>query len=259
MYSHSLVPFYYHSLTLLLSILMKKSEKYWLIFEEKITEKRRNTNPYITKVENDPDIWLDEEKIFSQSWAWKDYFENNNEIILEIWTWLWNFFSDEVANNKDKNFLWVEIKYKRLFSSAEKCRKKLSINKKNKNNFLLLKTKWENIAKFLGVSEISKTYVFFPDPWWKKDRQKKHRIFQEKFIKDLYKKTKKGWKLIFKTDHREYFDTTLELFKKIWLWREILRSYDYEADNIDYDKSKKTEFETIFNEKKVCYVEFKKD
>lgn len=228
----------------------KEEPKY---FSEKITEKRRKTNPYISKVEKDKNIIIDEKIIFEKSGKWNDFFWNTNNIVLEIWTWHWNFFSEEVSKNLDKNFIWVELKYKRLFSTSEKSRKKWE----NKN-FILLKTKWENIDKFLWDSEISKTYVFFPDPWGKKERQKKHRLFSEKFIKDLYQKTKIWWKLVFKTDHREYFDSSLELFEKINLWKKNILSYDYEADDINYDKTQKTEFETIFDEKKICYVEFEK-
>jgi tRNA G46 methylase TrmB len=56
----------------------------------------------------------------------------------------------------------------------------------------MLKTFAQNIDKMFNKCEIDKTYVFFPDPWGKKDRQKKHRLFQEKFIRDLYEKTKTG-------------------------------------------------------------------
>jgi tRNA (guanine-N7-)-methyltransferase len=54
----------------------------------------------------------------------------------------------------------------------------------------MLKTFAQNIDKIFAEEEIDKIYVFFPDPWGKKDRQKKHRLFQKKFIRDLYEKTK---------------------------------------------------------------------
>lgn len=233
---------------------MKKSEKFWMVFEEQITEKRRENNPYIDKVFQSKNILTNEEFIFEQAGNWQNYFWNKNEIVLEIWTWLWNFFSGEVAKFPEKNFIWLEIKYKRLFVTERKTLENWW------KNFVLLKTKWQNIDKFLWDEEISLTYVFFPDPWWNKERQKKHRLFSEKFILDLYKKTKKWWKLIFKTDHKEYFDTTLELFEKIWLWKIILKSYDYEAETDKFNSKNLTEFEAIFREDKikVNYVEFEK-
>lgn len=234
------------------NIFMKHSEKYGRVFEEEITEKRRETNPYISKVEEHPYILLEEEKIFDTAGNWKQYFQNEKEVVLEIWTGLGNFFSRDVAENPDKNYVWIEIKYKRLYVTAEKTLKN------GAENFVLLKTKWQNIRKVFWENEIAKTYIFFPDPWGKKDRQKKHRIFQEPFINDLYAVTKPWGKLIFKTDHREYFDTTLEIFAKLGIWKIDMLTHDYEAETELFDKTKKTEFETIFNEKKVCYVEFTK-
>lgn len=233
---------------------MKENEKFWLVFEEEITEKRMQTNPYISKVLESKNILTNETEIFEKAGKWEKYFWNKNWIYLEIWTWLGNFFSAENARKPEKNFIWVEIKYKRLFVTEQKTLEKWW------KNFVLLKTKWQNIDRFLWNEEIERTYVFFPDPWGNKDRQKKHRLFQEKFIRDLYEKTKIGWKLIFKTDHREYFETTLELFEKIWLWKIVLKSYDYEKETDKFDSKDLTEFEAIFREDKikVNYVEFEK-
>ena len=59
---------------------------------------------------------------------------------------------------------------------------------------------------------------------------------------------------------KTYFDTTLELFEKIWLWKIVLKSYDYEKETDKFDSKDLTEFEAIFREDKikVNYVEFEK-
>ena len=64
---------------------MKKSEKFWMVFEEQITEKRRENNPYIDKVFQSKNILTKEEFIFEQAGNWQNYFWNKNEIVLEIW------------------------------------------------------------------------------------------------------------------------------------------------------------------------------
>jgi len=212
-------------------------------------------NPYRIKVENHDKIMAFEKDFFkNKAWKWLDFFGNKNPIFLEIGTWMWNFFSKESSRNLDKNFIWIELKYKRLFNSAEKA---LALWTKD---FIMLKTFAQNIDKIFAEEEIDKTYVFFPDPWGKKDRQKKHRLFQEKFIRDLYEKTKIGWKLIFKTDHLEYFDTSLALFKEIWLWKINILSHDYESELEHFETKEMTEFEHIFRKDKIKinYVEFEK-
>lgn len=210
-------------------------------------------NPYIPLVEKHDKILTDLNEIYSQKSTWKKYFNNNKKIRLEIWTGLWNFFSTESAKlKKDYNFIWMEIKYKRLFKTAEKTLKN------DNNDFILLKDFGQNIDKIFDKEEIETTYIFFPDPW-PKDRHAKHRIMQEEFLEKLYNITESWWKLIFKTDEKNYFDASLELIKKQNIWTPKVISYDYENEITEkYDKSNLTEFEVLFRNKdiKINYAEF---
>jgi len=210
-------------------------------------------NPYIPLVEEHDKIFTNLDEIYSHKWKWDNYFDNNKKIRLEIWTWLWNFFSTESAKLKEKyNFIWMEIKYKRLFKTAEKTLKN------NNNDFILLKDFGQNIDKIFNKNEIETTYIFFPEPW-PKDRHAKHRIMQSEFLEKLHNITQEWWKLIFKTDHRKYFDDALELIKKQDIWQDEIISYDYENEISEkYDKSNLTEFEVLFRNKdiKINYAEF---
>ena len=218
------------------------------------SDKYKKTNWYIQKVEDHENIMNLESQAFDNKWKWSEYFNNDNDIVLEIWTWLGNFFSDEVSSNPDKNYIWKEIRFKRLFVTAEKTLKKWW------KNFVLVKTMWQNIDKVFWDWELSLTYVFFPDPWARKDRQRKHRLWNEKFVSDLYDKTKKWGKVIFKSDHREYFDSTLEIIKNFWKWNIDKLSYDYENETEAFDKKRLTEFEVIFRSQKIKinYIELSK-
>lgn len=210
-------------------------------------------NLYIPLVLEHDKIMTEVEQIYEKKWLWSEYFNNNNDIHLEIWTWFWHFFARESWENLDKNFIWMEIKYKRLYKTAQK-----TIDSWN-SNFMLLKDLWQNIDKIFNENEISKTYVFFPDPWDNKDRQKKHKLFQTKFIRDLAFITKKWWKLIFKTDHLNYFKQTLDLFEENTdIWEKWFYSFDYEKDFEWFTKKNITEFESFFRWEniKINYVEF---
>ena len=118
----------------------------------------------------------------------------------------------------------------------------------------------QNISKIFEKWEVSLTYIFFPDPWDKKDRQRKNRLFSDKFVNDLYVVTKKDWKVIFKTDHIWYFEDSLELINKFWKWTIEKLSYDYENEIESFDKKNLTEFESIFREHKmkINYLELRK-
>lgn len=210
-------------------------------------------NPYINKIEENEKILSLEWEIYNKKWNWEEFFWNNNDLILEIWIWLGNFFSKITNRNPDKNYIWMEIRYKRLHRTFEKLREL------NSNNFVLIKDKWENIDKIFNANELSKTYLFFPDPWANKERQKKNRIVSNKFLLDLYEITKKWWSFIFKTDHKWYFDDSLEIIKNTpWNIKEF--SYDYENELPVFDKTLMTEFEEIFRREKikVNYIELVK-
>ena len=211
-------------------------------------------NPYIEKVRAHPKIITKIEDAIKHKWKWHDYFWNNNPIVLEIGTGLGNFFSTECAKNLDKNYIGMEIKYKRVYNTAEKTIAKWG------ENFVVIKEFAQKITEIFGEWELELTYIFFPDPWGKKDRQKKHRIFQEEFITNLWNKTKTGWKVIFKTDHKEYFDDTLELLDKMNIWEQNRKTYHYEKDIEEFDVTNITEFEQIFRGDKleICYIELTK-
>lgn len=201
-------------------------------------------NPYIPKVHDHSHIFTQAEEIYSHNWAWKDFFWNNHPIILEIGTGMGNFFGKQAESYPEKNFIGMEIRYKRLYTSIEKA----LIH--GNNNALMIKDLGQNITKIFGPEEISETYVFFPDPYCNKKKQLKHRLFQEKFLSDLYERTIRGWTLIFKTDHREYFDTTKQIIESQNLWTIETWTHNYEKSEY-FDMSNITEFEALYRGEKI--------
>ncbi len=220
-----------------------------------MSEKYKEINAYIQKVEDHEKIIDKENEAFEKKWLWWEYFWNENDLVVEIWTWLWNFFSGIVSKNPIKNFIWFEIRYKRLYFTAEKTLEKWW------KNFILVKSMAQNIYRIFEKWEVSLTYVFFPDPWDKKDRQRKNRLWSEKFISDLYSITKTWWRVIFKTDHLWYFEDTIELIRVFSKWNIEKLSYDYENEIESFDKQNLTEFESIFREHKlkINYLELIKE
>lgn len=221
-------------------------------------------NPYISKVKNHLNILTDIKKIYSIKWKWNNFFDNKNPLVLEIWTGLWNYFSKIVNENLDQNFIWMEIRYKRCFTTAEKTLWKMKNNDASKDNtkldiynknFILIKDYAENIDKIFDKNELSKTLVFFPDPWSRKKSWLKRRLVQRWFLNNLYDITKFWWKFIFKTDHLGYF---LHVLQEIGYtnWSIKFKTFDYEKEGL-YDSNAITEFEQIFRWQniKVCYLE----
>ena len=235
-------------------------------------------NPYIDKVKSHKNILNITDDIYHNKWKWKKYFKNDNELILEIGTGLGNFFSREVQKNSDKNFLWMEIKYKRLYICAEKAlwnlnnyvhnwvRFKSALDRNNaendlweeNTNFVLLKDFWENIDNIFQENEISKSYIFFPDPWAKKKRWLKNRLLQTEFLNNLYKITKSWGKAIIKTDHFWYYEFIMEELKNT-SWEVKKTSTDWENEQ-DFQNEETTEFQQLFRwqDIKINYIELQK-
>jgi len=209
-------------------------------------------NPYIEKVIADADIIHIPEEIYTHAGKWSEYFSKANPIVLEIGTGMGNFFAKQVWECPDKNFIWMEIRYKRLFQTAEKSRKS------GNNNFVMLKDMAQNIDKIFTENEISETYIFFPDPW-PKDRHKKHRLLQANFLKNLFNITKSGWKLYFKSDHREYFDSVKQLVEQEWIWSILNWTHNYENTQV-FDMNNITEFESMYRGENtdINYMELQK-
>lgn len=213
-------------------------------------EHKKEVNAYIQYIEDNNKIFDTEDEAFKNAWKWEQYFGNNNDIILEIGTGMGHFFSLQAAANPYKNYIGKEIRFKRLHTTAEKSTILWA------NNFALICTKWENITKTFVDWELSETYIFFPDPWANKERQRKHRLLQKEFLENLYSKTKISGKLFFKTDHREYFESTLDILKELPNWKISYQSFDYERESEVFDTKKMTEFEHIFrrNRLEICYM-----
>jgi tRNA (guanine-N7-)-methyltransferase len=237
-------------------------------------------NPYIDLVKNHEKIIVDTQKMRNTQWKWWDFFANKNPLILEIGTGLGNFFSKQVQENSEKNYLGMEIRYKRLYQTAEKClwnkatysqnnitpspergglgRGNWTDSELNKDNFVLLKEYWEKIWEIFWEWELSECYIFFPDPWAKKKSQLKNRLLQRQFLNDLFSVMWDDAKVVIKTDHREYFDFCLWEIEKTD-WKINYKSYDFENEP-EFQNSETTEFQQLFRGQdiKINHVELGK-
>ena len=246
-------------------------------------------NPYIELVKAHEKIFTLESEIYWKQWKWSDFFESQNDLVLEIWIGLGNFFSKQVRWNSDKNYIWMEIRYKRLFQTAEKCFGRKSNYAQNNspsfldrphpnpgsapaparvlpkgegekgiNNFILLKEFWEKIWDIFWEEELSETYIFFPDPWANKKSQLKNRLLQTEFLENLYNVTKVWGKLVIKTDHRWYFDFLLEELEKTD-WKQTYISFDFESEP-EFQNAETTEFQQLFRgqNEKIHHIELER-
>lgn len=199
-------------------------------------------NTYIKKVLDSERILTDTSHIYTFQWKWKNYFSNTGSISLEIGTGMGNFFAKQVQENHQINFIWMEIKWKRLHVTDKKAG-----NTWNKN-YVLLKDMAQNIHLIFWKEEITNTYIYFPDPWTKKPNQQKNQLITQDFLQNLLQITKLTGTVEIKTDDETYFEIIKQNFW--WTsWKIIKQIWDYEQENTDFKKENITEFEWIWRGK----------
>lgn len=213
---------------------------------------RKNYNPYIQKMLEYPEyILYDKEIIDKKKLRWEEHFGNNNPLYLEIGSGSGNFTNGLSERHKDRNYVALELRFKRLVASADKARRR------DAKNILFINRKAEEIESFIGPDELDGVYINFPDPWMEK---LKHRVIQPSLFKRLDTLMKKGGKVFIKTDHDEYYSDVLDFLKDIPNYKVVYSTSDLHnsekvVDNIE------TEFEQLFlnkHKKNINYIEIEK-
>lgn len=196
-------------------------------------------------------LMYDNEKADTYKGRWNEWFGNDNDIYLEIGCGSGNFTVQNAEKFKDRNYIALELRFKRLVMGARKS------EKRNLENILFLRKRAETMMYFIGKNELSGVYINFPDPWEGEERK---RVINEKLFENLDILLKKGGKIFFKTDHEVYYDDVLSLVNR-------LDGYEVIFNTIDLHNSEKasenivTEFEKMFLSKhkmNIKYIEILK-
>lgn len=209
-------------------------------------------NPYITKTQEHPRVEINTPQLALRRGNWKKEL-GELPIFLEIGVGMGRFFRDRATKETDKTFVGFEIRYKRLWNTASK------LNAVRPHGWMLAKALGEDVARYFQPQELSGVFILFPDPWAKK-KQRKHRLMQAPFLRDLALCIKPGGILVFKTDHQEYFSTTLaQEFCQVPEWKCLYTTNDLHSDSAKDAQYLHTEFEDMTTRKegaKICLSEW---
>lgn len=145
------------------------------------------------------------EKGFELKGNWnKDFFKNDNPIVLELGCGKGEYAVGLARKYPNKNFIGIDIKGARMWSGA-----KASLEE-GLNNVAFLRTNIELIPHFFGENEISEIWITFPDPQMKKTTK---RLTSTRFMQ-LYLELLKPEGLIhLKCDSNFLFTYTEEMVK----------------------------------------------
>ncbi|SHH84996.1 tRNA (guanosine(46)-N7)-methyltransferase TrmB [Clostridium grantii] len=170
---------------------------------------------------------------------WKQEFNNENNIYLELGCGRGGFTAELAKRNLDKNVVAIDLKDEILIHTLN------NLKDNEVENARIIATNIIFIPEIFDENEISRIYINFCNPW-PKDRHKKRRLTHSSFLK-LYKGfIKPGSEIRFKTDDLELFEESFEYFEESGF--EILYK-TYDLHNSEYaEQNIMTEYESKFKE-----------
>ncbi|MCK0146345.1 tRNA (guanosine(46)-N7)-methyltransferase TrmB [Arenibacter sp. F26102] len=122
---------------------------------------------------------------FSLKGKWNEFFGNDNPIVLELGCGKGEYTIGMAQQNKNKNYIGIDIKGARFWRGAK------TAMDENISNVAFLRTQIELIDGLFAPNEVSEIWITFPDPQIKYKRTK-HRLTNEAFLEK--------YKLILKED-----------------------------------------------------------
>ncbi len=182
-------------------------------------------------IEKNPEQWKE---------RWKEFFQNENPIHLEIGTGKGKFITTLAQQNPDINYVGIE-KFSSVLVRA--------LEKQQENplpNLIFLREDAQRITEFFGKGEVSRIYLNFSDPW-PKDRHTKRRLTSVEYLKRYDEILKIDGDVQFKTDNMSLFTFSLEQMEEAG-WKIVDKTFDLKHSKIA-EGNVMTEYEERFSAK----------
>jgi tRNA (guanine-N7-)-methyltransferase len=184
----------------------------------------------------------------------KEYFKNDNPIIVELGCGKGEYTVGLAKRFPDKNFIGVDIKGNRIWTGA-----KTAIENKM-NNVAFIRTRIDFIEACFAENEVTEIWITFPDPQPQKSRMR-NRLTHSMFINRYKHVVKDGGFVNLKTDNEPFYEFTKETVAENKL-QLLDATNDLYADATLRDEaltSIKTYYEKKFSDLgfKICYLKFK--
>ena len=187
-----------------------------------------------------PFVVHDEE---SMKGKWREFFENDNPIHIEIGMGKGTFIMESAKRNPDINYIGIE-KYSSVLLRAIEKREQEQEQGNEIPNLIFIRMDAEYIENVFDKDEVDNIFLNFSDPW-PKDRNAKRRLTSDRFLKRYTNIMKKDGKVTFKTDNIMLFDFSVETAKECG-WNILVETRD--LHNSEYNEGNiMTEYEKKFS------------
>lgn len=176
---------------------------------------------------------------------WRESFNNDNPIYLELGCGKGTFIAVHGSENKDINYIAIDIKDEVLVLAKRNIEKAYKEKNEEVNNLKLMAQEIGLIEDVFSKDDIvSRIYINFCNPW-PKERHKKRRLTFTKQLEKYKTFLTENGEIYFKTDDDNLFDESLEYFKEAGLNVEYIT---YDLHNSDIKGNVRTEHENMFSE-----------
>lgn len=194
---------------------------------------------------------LEEGKAYKGKWA-KEFFKNENPIVLELACGKGEYSVNLGKKFPDKNFIGIDYKGNRLWVGA-----KMALDE-GITNVGFLRIQIQNVLDFFENGEIDEIWLTFPDPQAQSPLERK-RLTNPTFLEKYKTILKPNGIMHLKTDNDGFYEYTLEKIAELNL--EILQQTDnvYRDFHQDEILSIKTHYERLYlqKNKNINYVKFR--
>jgi tRNA (guanine-N7-)-methyltransferase len=171
---------------------------------------------------------------------WKTYFENNNNIYLEIGSGKGGFILQSAALNPSINYIATE----REVHAISRAIRNINETPSSPLNLAFIVSDASNLTTMFD-KEISRIYINFCDPWPNRKKWHKRRLTHQTFL-NIYKKIlKNNAQIHLKTDNKELFDFSLKSFNE----------NNFSVSNINYNLHNSCCTDNVLTEYEKKFVE----
>ena len=175
---------------------------------------------------------------------WRETFvRKDNPIYLELGCGKGTFMAAHASENKDINYIAIDIKDEVLVLAKRNIEKAFEDKNEVIDNVKLMAQEIAIIDEMLSEEDvIDRIYINFCNPW-PKERHKKRRLTHTRQLENYKKFLNDNGEIWFKTDDDELFEESIEYFKESGFNIEYI-TYNLHSSDFKYNVT--TEHEDMF-------------
>jgi len=191
------------------------------------------------------------QRFTKESWGaiFKDF---NGNLDVEVGSGTGGFLLNYAQKNPDRSLVGFEIKAKLVdFITNHINDKKLTNTKVFRSNAHY------GLEDLFDDQSIDRIFIFHPDPWPKRDHQRR-RVINNDFLKLAYQKLKPGGQLYVSTDVPELWDYIVQTINQS---NNQAKLFEYTQDQLFWETLYQTRWHEIslMRQKQLAYGTFKKN